>query len=135
MRVLSRACPLFVPLVENGRFRPGDVVAETVAAEYLEPFQDAGVDTLVLGCTHYPLLTEVIGNCMGPGVTLVNVGEKCARRVAERLGGMAALAEPGRRGESRYYVSDSVEDFSRLASIFLRQDVAAEVTQVDIWRY
>lgn len=47
---------------------------------------------------------------------------------------MAALAEPGRRGESRYYVSDSVEDFSRLASIFLRQDVAAEVTQVDIWR-
>ncbi|MFQ8760000.1 MAG: hypothetical protein ACLSAF_11790 [Intestinimonas sp.] len=44
-------------------------------------------------------------------------------------------AEPGRRGESRYYVSDSVEDFSRLASIFLRQDVAAEVTQVDIWRY
>ena len=117
MRVLSRACPLFVPLVENGRFRPGDVVAETVAAEYLEPFQDAGVDTLVLGCTHYPLLTEVIGNCMGPGVTL------------------AALAEPGRRGESRYYVSDSVEDFSRLASIFLRQDVAAEVTQVDIWRY
>lgn len=135
VRVLSRACPLFVPLVENGRFRPGDVVAETVAAEYLEPFQDAGVDTLVLGCTHYPLLTEVIGNCMGPGVTLVNVGEKCARRVAERLGGMAALAEPGRRGESRYYVSDSVEDFSRLASIFLRQDVAAEVTQVDIWRY
>ena len=81
VRVLSRACPLFVPLVENGRFRPGDVVAETVAAEYLEPFQDAGVDTLVLGCTHYPLLTEVIGNCMGPGVTLVNVGEKCARRV------------------------------------------------------
>ena len=118
VRVLSRACPLFVPLVENGRFRPGDVV-----------------DTLVLGCTHYPLLTEVIGNCMGPGVTLVNVGEKCACRVAERLGGMAALAEPGRRGESRYYVSDSVEDFSRLASIFLRQDVAAEVTQVDIWRY
>ena len=57
-------------------------------------FQDAGVDTLVLGCTHYPLLTEVIGNCMGPGVTLVNVGEKCACRVAERLGGMAALAEP-----------------------------------------
>ena len=135
VRVLSRACPLFVPLVENGRFRPGDVVAETVATEYLEPFQDAGVDTLVLGCTHYPLLTEVIGNCMGPGVTLVNVGEKCACRVAERLGGMAALAEPGRRGESRYYVSDSVEDFSRLASIFLRQDVAAEVTQVDIWRY
>ena len=55
--------------------------------------------------------------------------------LAERLGGMAALAEPGRRGESRYYVSDSVEDFSRLASIFLRQDVAAEGTQVDIWRY
>ena len=52
IQVLTGACPLFVPLVENGRFRPGDIVAETVAAEYLAPMREAGVDTLVLGCTH-----------------------------------------------------------------------------------
>lgn len=54
-----------MPLVENGRTRPGDVVIETVVAEYLTPLKEAGVDTLVLGCTHYPLLREVIGNFMG----------------------------------------------------------------------
>ena len=63
-RVLAQPCPLFVPLVENGRFRPGDVVIETVAAEYLAPLKEAGVDTLVLGCTHYPLLEKVIGAYM-----------------------------------------------------------------------
>ena len=133
--VLSRACPLFVPLVENGRFRPGDIVAETVAAEYLEPIRDAGVDALVLGCTHYPLLTQVIGRIMGPEVALINVGEKCARSVAQSLEAMDALAGPDRAGQSRYYVSDSVEDFSRLASIFLQKDVHDQVVQVDIWKF
>ncbi len=135
IRVLSAACPLFVPLVENGRFRPGDLVAETVAAEYLEPFRSAGVDTLVLGCTHYPLLTDIVAAYMGPGVALVNVGERCAAAVAVRLGELGLLAPADRAGESRYFVSDSVEGFSNLASIFLQRDVAEQVTQVDIWGY
>ena len=134
IQVLTEACPLFVPLVENGRFRPGDIVAETVAAEYLAPMREAGVDTLVLGCTHYPLLTEVIGACMGPEVALINVGATCAAAVAERLRAMDAL-NPGGAGESRFYVSDSVEGFSRLASTFLQRDVQEAVTQVDIWAY
>ncbi len=78
-RVLAQPCPLFVPLVENGRFRPGDVVIETVAAEYLAPLKEAGVDTLVLGCTHYPLLEKVIGAYMGPEVRLINSGAEGAR--------------------------------------------------------
>lgn len=135
VQVMARACPLFVPLVENGRFRPGDILAETVTAEYLEPFRAAGVDTMVLGCTHYPLLTEVIGEYLGPEVTLINVGAQCVRQVAERFREMDALGEPGRVGRSRYYVSDTVDGFADLASIFLRQDVHGEVEQVDIWRY
>ena len=134
-QLFARACPLFVPLVENGRFRVGDVVAETVAAEYLAPIKAAGVDTLVLGCTHYPLLTEVIGAYMGPGVTLVNVGEQCAVRVVERLAAMDALTGREEPGESRFYVSDRVEDFARLASLFLQRDVGEAVEQVDIYRY
>ena len=70
LRLYTQACPLFVPLVENGRVHRGDIVIETVAAEYLAPLKEAGVDTLILGCTHYPLLEEVISDYMGPDVTL-----------------------------------------------------------------
>lgn len=129
--VLSLACPLFVPLVENGRFQPGDPVVELVVAEYLAPLREAGVDTLILGCTHYPLLTTVIANYMGPHVQLINVGEQCARMLSMRMG-----ATPSDQvGHSRYYVSDSVEDFSGLATTFLGREVAAQAPPVDIWQY
>ena len=84
VEVVAKPCPLFVPLVENGRFRPGDVVIETVAREYLEPLRDTGLDTLILGCTHYPLLVEVIAAIMGPGVTLVDAGEESAFELKRR---------------------------------------------------
>ena len=77
---------------------------------------------------------EIIGACMGPEVALINVGATCAAAVAERLRAMDAL-NPGGAGESRFYVSDSVEGFSRLASTFLQRDVQEAVTQVDIWKY
>ena len=133
-RVLAQPCPLFVPLVENGRFRPGDVVIETVAAEYLAPLKAAGVDTLVLGCTHYPLLEKVIGAYMGPEVRLINSGAEGARAAADCLRERDALAGPG-RGSCRCFVSDRQEDFSRLASTFLGWDVAQAVEQVDISQY
>ena len=135
VRVTARACPLLVPLVENGRSQPGDIVAETVAAEYLAPVKAAGVDALILGCTHYPLVKEIIGARMGPGVTLVDVGEQCARWVKKQLelDGLRN-GRPG-AGRRRYYVSDSTEDFSDLASIFLGEDVHGEVEQIDITAY
>ena len=133
-QVLAQSCPLFVPLVENGRFRRGDVVIETVAAEYLAPLQAAGVDTLVLGCTHYPLLEEVISAYMGPEVALINAGAEGARAVACALEGADALSARS-RGTYRYFVSDRQEDFSHLASIFLGWDVTEAVGQVDISQY
>ncbi|WP_297197242.1 glutamate racemase [uncultured Flavonifractor sp.] len=134
-QVFSQPCPLFVPLVENGRFKPGDVVIETVAAEYLAPLKAAGVDTLVLGCTHYPLLEGVISAQMGPEVTLVNAGAEGAWAAAARLAELDALSGRDGGGTCRYFVSDRQEDFSRLASIFLGWDVTGAVGQVDISRY
>lgn len=131
-QVTARACPLFVPLVENGRYRPGDVVVETVAAEYLAPVKAAGVDTLMLGCTHYPLLREVIAGYMGPEVTLVDVGAQCARYVAETLAARDALTDRTGPGTRRYFVSDDAGDFGQLASIFLGEDVGSRVEQIDI---
>ena len=133
--VTARACPLLVPLVENGRSRPGDIVAETVVSEYLAPVKAAGADTLILGCTHYPLLWDVIGACMGPDVSLVDVGEQCARWVKKQLEWDGLRNERPGAGRHRYYVSDSTEDFSSLASVFLGEDVAGEVEQVDITAY
>ena len=78
LEMRSLACPLFVPLVEEGRFRPGDVVIETIAREYLAPLREPAVDTLILGCTHYPLLRDVIGGVMGPSVRLIDVGGEAA---------------------------------------------------------
>jgi len=133
--VTARACPLLVPLVENGRFQPGDVVAETVVSEYLAPVKAAGVDTLILGCTHYPLMKAIIGAYMGPGVALVDVGEQCARWVKKQLEWDGLRNERPGAGRHRYYVSDSTEDFSALASVFLGEDVAGEVEQIDITAY
>lgn len=135
VNVTARACPLLVPLVENGRFRPGDSVAETVAAEYLAPVKAAGVDTLILGCTHYPLMKSIIGEYMGPDVALVDVGEQCARWVKRQLELDGLRNERPGAGRHRYFVSDSTEDFASLASIFLREDVTGEVEQVDITAY
>lgn len=131
----SLACPLFVPLVENGRTRPGDIVIETVVAEYLSPMKAAGVDTLVLGCTHYPLLAEVIGGFMGPTVTLLDSGAEVVRQVADCLQSSGQGADPARQGRCRWYVSDSTESFRELASRFLGRPVTEAVEQVAIEEY
>ena len=130
--VIAEACPLFVPLVENGRFRPGDIVIETVAAEYLRPLKEAGIDTLILGCTHYPLLEDVIRAYMGETVTLVDAGASGAQAARELLTSRDALAPAGRKGTGRFYVSDTVDGFAHTASLFLQRDIAGQVNHVDI---
>ncbi|WP_251447921.1 glutamate racemase [Vermiculatibacterium agrestimuris] len=134
LEVFSRPCPLFVPLVENGRFRPGDQVVELVAEEYLQPLRSAGVDTLVLGCTHYPLLRDVVGQVMGPQVTLIDTGAVCAVHAARALEAQGLLARR-ETGQRRYFVSDSTQDFARLAGIFLGEDVEGSVERIEIEKY
>lgn len=135
VEVVCKACPLLVPLVENGRVRRGDVVIETVAREYLTPLKNAGVDTLILGCTHYPLLTDVIGDVMGPGVELVSAGEESAFELKRMLKARELRADERRRGETEFYVSDRVEDFERTASLFLQEDLRHTARRIDIERY
>ena len=132
--VTAKACPLFVPLVENGRFRRGDVVIETVAREYLEPLRDTGIDTLIMGCTHYPLLAEIIGRIMGPAVTLVDAGAEVARALKGKLTDRELLADRP-CGEATLYASDRPEDFGLLAATFLGQPLSGAVRAVDIEQY
>ena len=135
VEVICKPCPLFVPLVENGRFRRGDIVIETVAREYLEPLKETGIDTLILGCTHYPLLTEIIGDSVGPGVTLVSAGEESAFELKRMLKARNLRADEDRQGESEFYVSDRAEDFENIASVFLQENLRHTARRIDIDKY
>lgn len=133
--LISRSCPLFVPLVENGRVNRGDIVAEQVVKEYLDGFRQAGIDTLVLGCTHYPLLSEVIGDFLGPDVTLIDTGHECALTLEQQLIQTDALTDSTGKGNRHYYASDSAQDFASLASVFLGRNILGKVDRVEIDRY
>ncbi len=129
--VMGQACPMFVPLVENGY--ADSRVARLIAQEYLAPVQEFGADTVILGCTHYPLLKRVIGEILGDGVTLIDVGAQAALRVAQLLRQQDMLGE--NTGEISYYVSDSVENFASLGSSFLHCKIQEHVEKIDIERF
>ena len=135
VEVFRQSCPLFVPLVENGRFRPGDIVIETVAREYLEPLRETGIDTLILGCTHYPLLVDIIADILGPKVTLVSAGEESAYELKRLLKSGGLWAGPAGQGGTEFYVSDRPEDFERIASVFLQEDLRHTARRIDIDQY
>lgn len=134
-QVRSVACPLLVPLVENHRFQVGDQAVELIVEEYLAPLKAWGCDTLVLGCTHYPMLWDVITKIMGPGVTLLNSGQMAAMSLAEILNRADMLSGNPGKGTCKYYVSDSTEGFAEMAEMFLRRSVEGLVEQIDIERY
>jgi glutamate racemase len=114
--VVSRACPLFVPLAEEGLI--DHPATRLIASDYLESFRENGIDTLILGCTHYPLLKGVIGEILGDGVTLIDSAEETARETAELLDARGWARENG-RPEYRYLVSDLPEQFLRVGQLFL----------------
>ena len=132
--VTAEACPLFVPLVENGRFRPGDSVVETVAAEYLAPMKAQGVDTLILGCTHYPLIKEMIGWYMGRNVTLVDPAQTAAHHL-ERTLSERGLKGNHEKGEAHFYVSDVPDSFAQTADLFLGEYKGGFIDQIAIDKY
>lgn len=111
--VFSEACPLLVPLIEEGMF--DDPVTDQMLSRYLAPLLDQGVDTLVLGCTHYPLLREAIARAAGPGVTLVDSARNCALAVRELLASHGIAAPQERLGRLHVALTDSTEGFLRTA--------------------
>jgi glutamate racemase len=117
LKVVSLACPLFVPLIEEGW--AGHEVARKVAREYLRPLARTGVDTVILGCTHYPLLKAVIRGVLGPRITLVDSAEAVAGRLSSLLRARG-LARAGRRpGRESFYLTDTGGSFLRVAERFL----------------
>lgn len=127
--IVSKACSMFVPLVENGWIDPADDVAVPMVRRYLHTIKEANVDTLILGCTHFPLLSPIIRQELGDGVTLIDSGHETARRCASLLS-QRARHESGTEGTCQFFVSDQPGGFSQVAEIFLGHPVAGEVTMV-----
>ena len=125
--ICAVACPAFVPLIESGRFDPGDEALQSAVAEYLAPIRDAGAATLILGCTHYGLIEEAIRRFLGEEVLLVEAAQCAARELADWLlsGGLA-----GGAGEELYLTSGSAEAFGALSSVFLGRELRGEVLHV-----
>ncbi len=122
IQVISVACPLLVPLIEEGMFE--DKVTDLMLARYLAPLLAAGIDTLVLGCTHYPLLHEAIARTAGPGVKLVDSAENCALAVKDLLEKNALSAPSERLGKLDVALTDATERFLRTAAKALDLEIA-----------
>lgn len=123
--VYAAACPLFVPLAEEGW--ACHEVARLAAREYLAPLLEEGVDTLVLGCTHYPLLKETLQEVVGPGVQLVDSAQETAKAVAKRLSG-ELLRQGAPLSPPRYFVTDIPDRFRRVGGAFLGEELQGVTT-------
>ncbi len=118
VRVSSRACPLLVPLIEEGLLN--DDVTDQVIARYLRPLLADGIDTLVLGCTHYPLLINAITRVLGRQIMLVDSAQNCARAVEEMLNQQSLRAASQNRGELHVALTDAADNFLNVARDALR---------------
>lgn len=129
IRVTGKACPLFTPLVEEGLWE--DPVTDEIARRYLEELIDIGIDTLILGCTHYPLIRSTVGKIMGEKVALVNPAYETARELKKLLEakGIQNKETPG-LGEDRYrfYVSDAAEKFKQFANSIIKYGILSAKT-------
>jgi glutamate racemase len=130
--ILGYPCPLYVPIVEEGW--AGSKVSYLVAEEYLAPLKKAGVDTLVMGCTHYPLLKKVVRDVMGPDVALINPAEETAINLMQVLVQHNLQNELRSNSQYRYYVSDNADKFSKVGGNFLNRSVF-NIDKIDIEKY
>lgn len=129
IEVITAECPMFVPLAEEGWV--DNEVARLTAGIYLKKLKESGVDTLVLGCTHYPLLKGIISEVMGEGVKLVDSAEETARVVREILAARGETRPDQERGNHHFFVTDVPAGFIRVGNRFLG-GVLGDVYQVNL---
>lgn len=133
IQVIGKACPLFVPLVEEGLLE--DPVTDEIATRYLNELKDIGIDTLILGCTHYPLIRSTVGRIMGEGVTLVNPAYETARELKGLLEKEGLLNPSTQRlgtNQYQFFVSDGADKFKTFANSILKYGIlSAQVIHIE----
>lgn len=135
-QVVTVSCPLFVPLVEEGWVSDEDNVVLDTVRRYLAPIMEAEVDTIILGCTHYPVLKSAIKKVVGENVMLINMGYSTARAVAEELKQLNMLNDGTAPAKREFFVSDVTAGFSKIAKTLLGDEIDNNnVDLVDISKY
>lgn len=133
IKIIDKACPLFVPIVEEGWANTD--IAHLTAERYLQELKDQNIDSLVLGCTHYPLLKRTIGEFVGTEIKLVNPAKETALDLKKILEEKDLLRESSdSQSIYEYYVSDIPEKFASIAQEFLKQEIR-DIKQVEIYKY
>ncbi len=135
IEVFSKACPLFVSLVENGFVERDDEVTKLVAKRYLKTLKEEGVDTVILGCTHFPIIKAIIGDIVGEEVLLIDSGKETARHCAKLLKEENLICDEKHSAKHEYYLSDSVDGFLNVAEIFLGKPISENAHRIDIEQY
>lgn len=128
--VTAKACPKFATMVEDGIFDKNDERVLKAVSEYLPPLKQAGVDTVILGCTHYPLLADVIGEYMGKDVRLISAGAAAARRLSKSLRENNMICD-SRSAKTEYYTTGATAPFARTAALMLKHDISPYLTGIE----
>ncbi len=128
--VIDRGCPKFVPLVESGNCSPDSEEVMEAVQEYLAEIKEAKADVLILGCTHYPMLSDAISKYMGDDVLLMSCGGEAAIALAEQLTADGYVPDTSRKGKRTYYTSGSAETFKNLGSRFMGEELDGEVIEI-----
>ncbi len=134
-KIVSVACPILVPLVENSWIDEDDEVTAAAVKRYLKDILEAGSDTIILGCTHFPLLAPIVQKAAGEGVTLIDSGLEEAKYVKSVLEEKGLQNERGHIGEQRFFVSDKPQNFTSAANTLLGESIDGRCEFVDIFRY
>lgn len=135
IEVIGQDCPLFVPLVENGFINQDNEITKLAVEHYLTYLKKLKVDTVILGCTHYPLIKAAIGKFLGEEVKLIDSGRETAKYAATCLSNISALNTNTVQGEYSFNLSDSTDGFSEIARLFLGDEISYKVQQIDINKY
>ncbi len=131
IQTVSNGCPQLVTLVQDGYIEEDNLITNSVCKEYLKPIKDFGVDTLILGCTHFPIISKIIQNIMGDDVVLIDAGKETALEVKKILGKLD-IERTKPRDRVEYYVTSEPEEFDRVGNIFLGDVGNAKAILADI---
>jgi len=131
--VYSKPCPLFVPLVEYGHISDDDIITKAAAEKYLGEFKNINLSSLILGCTHYPMIKNIIKSVVN--VELIDAGLESAHKLKKELFEKNLLNDAGKKGRLKIYISDEGINFKNIASSFLGSDIKYGVEKIDIEKY
>jgi glutamate racemase len=134
-KVISVACPMLVSLVENNWIDIEDEVANAAVKRYLKPILEAGADTVILGCTHFPILAPIIQKIAGGYIKLIDTGFEEAMFVKEVLKKNDIANEPDHKGTQKFFVSDKTQNFCDVANILLGEDIENKCEFIDIFKF